>query len=466
VSHSSDSLIYMCYGNSNITTDQSNPSGVWDVNFKGVWHLGNGSTLSVADATNQLNGTNHGATAVTGKVAGGAGFNGTNQNVGLGTSNLTSGITLESTVYRTGNTNNFDIFADFGWNSTDGFVALVGGSGVNNHGFVKHLVQYVDSGVASPLNSWEHIVWTVDADKKPRLFVNGALVYTSTDAQSVVAATHGGSLGSRLDSSGNASQYFAGNLDEVRLSSTVRSADWIKTEYNNQNSPASFYAISSASGGVPTTNINWLVTDQLGTPRMIVDQSGSLASVKRHDYLPFGEEIGGPQVALIGGRTTAQGYSSDATRQKFTGYETDAETGLNFAEARYQSSVQGRFTSVDPLGASANLGDPQSFNRYSYVNNNPTSLTDPSGFQAYDASNSYTDAVGSLEAQPFDPNASHFGGPPILYAAGLLSDISVMGARRKAHRLIKKGTAWRGPKEKLRRIVRHFPINCAEAWKV
>src|ERR1041385_1656733 len=38
-------------------------------------------------------------------------------------------------------------------------------------------------------------------------------------------------------------------------------------------------------------NLHWLVSDQLGTPRMIVDQSGNLANVKRHDYLPFGEEL-------------------------------------------------------------------------------------------------------------------------------------------------------------------------------
>lgn len=37
--------------------------------------------------------------------------------------------------------------------------------------------------------------------------------------------------------------------------------------------------------------INWLVTDQLGTPRMIFDQGGSLANTSRHDYLPFGEEL-------------------------------------------------------------------------------------------------------------------------------------------------------------------------------
>ena len=168
----------------------------------------------------------------------------------------------------------------------------------------------------------------------------------------------------------------------------------------------------------------WLVSDPLGTPRMIVGKSGTLASVKRHDYLPFGEELS----AGIGGRTTGQGYSGDSVRQHFTGYEADSESGLNFAEARYQSSVQGRFTSVDPLGASASVADPQSFNRYSYVNNNPTNLIDPSGTQAYDASNSYSDAAGSLEGQAFDPNRSHFGGPAVLFAAGLFHDVGAMAA--------------------------------------
>ncbi|HBB95760.1 MAG TPA: hypothetical protein DC054_10250, partial [Blastocatellia bacterium] len=52
-------------------------------------------------------------------------------------------------------------------------------------------------------------------------------------------------------------------------------------------------------------DIRWLVTDQLGTPRIIFDASGSLVTTSRHDYLPFGEEL----FAGIGGRTQAQGYS-------------------------------------------------------------------------------------------------------------------------------------------------------------
>src|SRR5260370_10367461 len=101
---------------------------------------------------------------------------------------------------------------------------------------------------------------------------------------------------------------------------------------------------------VASSGVQWLVTDQLGTPRMVFDKTGSISGVSRHDYLPFGEELS----AGVGGRTAQEGYNSDNVRQHFTGYEADAETGLNFAQARYQSPVQGRFTSVDPLMASAN----------------------------------------------------------------------------------------------------------------
>jgi RHS repeat-associated protein len=78
------------------------------------------------------------------------------------------------------------------------------------------------------------------------------------------------------------------------------------------------------------------------------------------------------------------GYVADSVRQKFTGYESDAETGLNYAQARYQSNIQGRFTSIDPLGASARIENPQSFNRYSYVGNSPLNNVDPSGLMLSD----------------------------------------------------------------------------------
>jgi RHS repeat-associated protein len=69
--------------------------------------------------------------------------------------------------------------------------------------------------------------------------------------------------------------------------------------------------------------------------------------------------------------------SGDTNRKKFTGYERDTETGLDFAQARYYSNAQGRFTSPDPLMASAKATDPQSWNRYAYVVNNPLKFIVP-----------------------------------------------------------------------------------------
>ena len=118
--------------------------------------------------------------------------------------------------------------------------------------------------------------------------------------------------------------------------------------------------------------VTWLVKDHLGTPRLNVARSGAIG--KRHDYLPFGEENLAGSV-----RSAANGYGADSVRQRFTGYERDSETGLDFAQARYYANAQGRFTSVDPLMASAKPLNPQSWNRYSYCLNNPLVFVDPMG---------------------------------------------------------------------------------------
>jgi RHS repeat-associated protein len=64
---------------------------------------------------------------------------------------------------------------------------------------------------------------------------------------------------------------------------------------------------------------------------------------------------------------------------RFTGKERDAETGLDYFGARYFSGAQGRFTSPDPLLNSGRPWEPQSWNRYAYVLNNPLKYSDPDG---------------------------------------------------------------------------------------
>jgi RHS repeat-associated protein len=129
------------------------------------------------------------------------------------------------------------------------------------------------------------------------------------------------------------------------------------------------------------SDVRWLVTDQLGTPRMILEKTGSLAGVARHDYFPFGGEVGSDANV----RTTARGYGAgDVVRQKFTSKERDAETGLDYFGARYFSSSMGRWTSTDwskepEPTPYADLTNPQSLNLYAYVYNNPLRAADPDG---------------------------------------------------------------------------------------
>lgn len=139
-------------------------------------------------------------------------------------------------------------------------------------------------------------------------------------------------------------------------------------------------------------SVEWMVVDQLGTPRMVIDKTGSLSGVTRHDYLPFGEEL----TAGIAGRTSTQGYAVDGVRQQFTGHERDAETGLDFMQARHYSGQQGRFVSVDTV--SGTLADPQSLNLYAYSVNNPLRYTDPSGHAPIDIGVIQTDDPATAAA--------------------------------------------------------------------
>jgi len=62
---------------------------------------------------------------------------------------------------------------------------------------------------------------------------------------------------------------------------------------------------------------------------------------------------------------------------KFTGKERDGESGLDNFGARYFGSSLGRFMSPDPPLMDQHIADPQSWNLYSYVRNNPVSFVDP-----------------------------------------------------------------------------------------
>lgn len=93
--------------------------------------------------------------------------------------------------------------------------------------------------------------------------------------------------------------------------------------------------------------------------------------------MPFGEDI---DVDDTSQRSAGLNYASDEIKQKFTTYERDNETDLDFAQARYYNKDHGRFTTVDPVLMMADRQiDPQQVNLYAYCRNNPLAFVDPSG---------------------------------------------------------------------------------------
>ena len=97
------------------------------------------------------------------------------------------------------------------------------------------------------LNAWNHFAVTADGSQI-KYYINGTLAATDSGTQEPVGNTSYIFIG-QSDVFGDGA--YTGNLDEIRVSSAARSADWIKTEYNNENSPSTFITVGSAqtSGG-------------------------------------------------------------------------------------------------------------------------------------------------------------------------------------------------------------------------
>lgn len=113
----------------------------------------------------------------------------------------------------------------------------------------------------------------------------------------------------------------------------------------------------------------YVLADRQGSTRVVTSGAGVVTS--RRDYEPFGQELG----AGVGMRTEAQSYdSADAFRQRYAGMEADEGSGMSHTLWRQYDSASGRWTAPDLYAASMTAADPQSFNRYSHVNNDPVNL--------------------------------------------------------------------------------------------
>jgi RHS repeat-associated protein len=124
-----------------------------------------------------------------------------------------------------------------------------------------------------------------------------------------------------------------------------------------------------------------IVQDAIGSVRFRKNVNTNVTELT--DYYPFGSEK--PSTTMN-------------DRQKFGTYLRDAETGLDYANQRYFTSISGRFLTADPYRASGGAADPSSWNRYTYVTGDPINRFDRSGLQGQDRPPNYCDLY------PLDPH--------------------------------------------------------------
>jgi Concanavalin A-like lectin/glucanases superfamily len=264
---SNGTVIYMFYDNAAVTAYQGNANSAWDTFSQATWHMANGVTQSLVDSTGNGNSLAAGnTTAASGQIDGASANNG-QQTTGLTVTNPTPLYNLPSFTYSmwvnpaalTNTMGNGTItLLDVGYLQAS-LTASTGTVSIT----LPTSGSYRQATSASTLavGVWQYIAFTYSASAAPKIYLNGAEVaYSSQGAGSGTDSSGCCGVGLGVFAPNVYIGSFNGSLDEVRIANTSRAAGWIATEYNNQSSPVTFYAVGAvtvmlSSGGASSAAI-------------------------------------------------------------------------------------------------------------------------------------------------------------------------------------------------------------------
>jgi RHS repeat-associated protein len=120
--------------------------------------------------------------------------------------------------------------------------------------------------------------------------------------------------------------------------------------------------IAILDGSGPTSSVNFVVADGLGTPRSVANSSGIQIWNWTYQDDPFGEK-------------SPTSMSSFLFNPRFLGQYYDGETGLTYNINRYYDAGIGRYAQTDPIALAGGSST------YAYVGGNPLSYIDPLGLK-------------------------------------------------------------------------------------
>lgn len=304
VSHTVDTIFYVKYGDTAISTSQEDVPDVWSNDFLGVFHLGNGTSLE--NAKNSVTGGNStisGVGAGTGQISGGADFTGGSTADHI-TTNL-GGLQPTTATYEI-------------WSKRDG----EGGGGfgrmwVKGHSANSRLQFYNDPTTYAPdevyifsaqwdgpsvvgswsitrpsSGSWHSLAVTYDNSSSandPLIYLGGISVTVTeriTPSGSLPDETgENYALGQRVVT---LNRKWNGGLDEFRVSSVIRSADWLATCSNNQDDPVAFLSMGEelTVGDVAVTPATAILTTTTFAPVLKLVVTPASTSLSLSTFAP------------------------------------------------------------------------------------------------------------------------------------------------------------------------------------
>ncbi len=362
-----DKVIFMYYGNPS-SPDQQSANATWSNGYRAVWHLSEASGAGAYirnSAVNNYHGTpTNTAFNASGKIDGARAFSNVGySNVAISNSgalfNAWSQFSFETWIYP-------DYASDAIWEGEGEDEFLYGNTGPVELGRVRRF-NYDPAGtgelqidvhfntapweyVADSINrsAWNHIVYTYQGSDF-QVFFNGVEVYRDVVPDDRLTAASYILLG--IDSNAGS---LNGSLDEVRISNAGRSSEWIKTEYANQNAPATFCSVCGAQD-VATTAVGLASFTARGFESAVLlewETASELDNLGFHLYR--GVSADGPWTKLNASMIPGLGSSPEGKQYRYV--DAGLANGTTYFYRLEDVDRHGRITSHGPVSATPLAG--------------------------------------------------------------------------------------------------------------
>ncbi|MCB9240272.1 MAG: T9SS type A sorting domain-containing protein [Flavobacteriales bacterium] len=313
VKHDENTVLYLRHGNEDSALVNPSSPSTWESSFRAVYHFDD-----LRDATSNDNDpTNYSTSSTDGVLGNGRYFDGNDYMKVPSSSSLNVGgkhITMSAWVRIHGTPVDDAPFAVKGPSVNQEAYMFGVNSGTNpveinsrvttNTGHYRH-----DNGsVATYEWALVHFVYDgTQGSNQKKVYVNGDLEYTATATGDIIQGNDDLFIGKRVYSD---NRYFKGKIDELRISSSSRTAGWIGTEYNNQFNPNQFITVEEGTECTEPVPVTWMDFVAVNETQHVNRLTWSTASEINNDRFEIQRRWEGETTFTTVGTVNGNGNSS------------------------------------------------------------------------------------------------------------------------------------------------------------